>query len=236
MALVICRPRRSPSTRSSNTARRSNKRAPTRRLRKRSHGSRVRLPVTTQDHAFQLLGLAWARRHGESRVRRAFSRRGSGAMVDGASCPPWSRTPMPRAKRSSRSTAPGSMPVTDPVYQKGVEYLLRTQAADGSWHVSSRAIWLQPYFESGFPYGQDQFISTAGTAWASMALAAAAPSLAGGTSAFAEATADPEATHSDNSHHAVAVRMVRPDPRGALLAARVPGSSTARRSTAASRR
>jgi len=45
-----------------------------------------------------------------------------------------------------------------------------TQANDGSWHVKSRSIWLQPYLETGFPYGQDQFISTAGTAWASMAL------------------------------------------------------------------
>ena len=68
----------------------------------------------------------------------------------------------------------GKMTVTDPVYQKGVDYLLRTQAADGSWHVKSRSIWFQPYFESGFPYGQDQFISTAGTAWASMALTLAA--------------------------------------------------------------
>jgi hypothetical protein len=65
------------------------------------------------------------------------------------------------------------MPVADPVYQRGVDYLLRSQAADGSWHVKSRSIWLQPYFESGFPHGQDQFISAAGTAWASMALAAA---------------------------------------------------------------
>ena len=62
-----------------------------------------------------------------------------------------------------------------PVYQKGVDYLLRTQADDGTWRVKSRAIWLQPYFESGFPYGRDQFISTAGTAWAAMALAAAQP-------------------------------------------------------------
>ena len=49
---------------------------------------------------------------------------------------------------------------------------MKTQAADGTWHVVTRSIWLQPYFESGFPYGRDQFISTAGTAWASMALAA----------------------------------------------------------------
>ena len=70
--------------------------------------------------------------------------------------------------------AAGKMAVSSPVYQKGVDYLLRTQAPDGSWHVETRAIWLQPYFESGFPYGRDQFISVAGTAWAVMALAPAA--------------------------------------------------------------
>jgi len=69
----------------------------------------------------------------------------------------------------------GNMPPADPVYRKGIDYLLRTQASDGTWHVKTRSIWLQPYFESGFPYGRDQFISTAGTAWASMALSAATP-------------------------------------------------------------
>jgi hypothetical protein len=51
--------------------------------------------------------------------------------------------------------------------------LLRTQAATGRgmWR---RAIGLQPHFESGFPYGRDQFISAAGTAWAVMALTPAA--------------------------------------------------------------
>jgi hypothetical protein len=56
-------------------------------------------------------------------------------------------------------------------YAKGIKYLLRTQAEDGSWHVKSRSIWVQPYFESGFPYGHDQWISAAGTSWATMALA-----------------------------------------------------------------
>jgi len=36
--------------------------------------------------------------------------------------------------------------------------------------VKTRSIWLQPYFDSGFPYGQDQWISVAGTSWATMAL------------------------------------------------------------------
>ena len=37
----------------------------------------------------------------------------------------------------------------------------------------SRAPEFQPYFESGFPYGHDQWISASATAWATMALAQA---------------------------------------------------------------
>jgi len=33
---------------------------------------------------------------------------------------------------------------------------------------------IQPYFESGFPHGRDQFISAAATNWAATALALAA--------------------------------------------------------------
>ena len=68
----------------------------------------------------------------------------------------------------------GKMKITDDVYQRGVRYLLRTQALDGSWHVKTRSFPLQPYFESGFPYGPDQWISASGTSWASMALSLAA--------------------------------------------------------------
>jgi ankyrin repeat protein len=54
---------------------------------------------------------------------------------------------------------------------KGVEFLLGTQSADGSWHVVSRATKFQQYFESGFPYSHDQWISTMATGWAVNALA-----------------------------------------------------------------
>jgi len=57
------------------------------------------------------------------------------------------------------------------VYKKGVRFLLTTQSADGSWHVSSRATKFQIYFESGFPYGHDQWISTMATGWAANAIA-----------------------------------------------------------------
>jgi len=46
---------------------------------------------------------------------------------------------------------------------------------DGSWYVRSRAMGFQPDFDAGFPHGHDQFISSAGTNWASMALTMALP-------------------------------------------------------------
>lgn len=58
----------------------------------------------------------------------------------------------------------------NPVYQRGVAYLLRTQTEDGTWFVRTRAFGFQPYFETGFPHGVDQFISASATAWAVMAL------------------------------------------------------------------
>jgi ankyrin repeat protein len=68
----------------------------------------------------------------------------------------------------------GVLAASDPVYQRGVKYLLSTQWKDGSWYVRSRAPKFQPYFQSGFPYDHDQWISSAATSWAVMALAPAA--------------------------------------------------------------
>jgi ankyrin repeat protein len=61
----------------------------------------------------------------------------------------------------------------DDVYRKGVKFLLATQAPDGSWHVTSRATTFQIYFEGGFPYSHDQWISIMGTGWATAALSLA---------------------------------------------------------------
>jgi hypothetical protein len=55
-------------------------------------------------------------------------------------------------------------------YKRGVKYLLDTQWNDGSWYVRSRSPKFQPYFQSGFPYDHDQWISATATAWAAMAL------------------------------------------------------------------
>ena len=60
---------------------------------------------------------------------------------------------------------------TAAAYRKGVDYLLRTQLQDGTWFVRTRAFPVQRYFETGFPHGVSQFISTAATGWATIALA-----------------------------------------------------------------
>jgi len=69
------------------------------------------------------------------------------------------------ALRESGITAPA-----DQQYQRGVRYLVRSQMEDGSWLVKTRSPSFQPYFESDFPHGYDQFISAAASNWAVMAL------------------------------------------------------------------
>src|SRR5262252_1970798 len=65
----------------------------------------------------------------------------------------------------------GDVPTRDPVYQKGVQWLLRNQLDDGSWFVPTLAVPVQPHtFESGFPHGWNQFASEAGSSWATIAL------------------------------------------------------------------
>ncbi|MEZ5355743.1 MAG: ankyrin repeat domain-containing protein [Bryobacteraceae bacterium] len=128
-------------------------------------------PATTQDRAFQVMGLVWAKA-GKAAIARAAKALEAEQRPDGG----WSQLPHMGADAYATGEAlyalhlAGAAP-NDRVYKSGVAYLLRNQAPDGSWHVKTRSIWLQPYFESGFPYGHDQWISVAGTAWASMALA-----------------------------------------------------------------
>ena len=60
-------------------------------------------------------------------------------------------------------------------YQRGIEYLLKTQQADGSWLVVSRSKPIQTYFDNGDPHGKNQFISTPATCWALVVLAKSPP-------------------------------------------------------------
>jgi hypothetical protein len=64
----------------------------------------------------------------------------------------------------------GILKPSDAVYQRGVKFLLANQCEDGSWYVRSRAPKFQPYFQSGFPFDHDQWISAMATSWAVRAL------------------------------------------------------------------
>jgi hypothetical protein len=129
--------------------------------------ARGRQAVATQDQAFYLTGLAWSNAKPVSIAVAA-------KALDAAQRPDGGCSRLPTMGSDAYATgealyalsAAARMLATDPVYAKGVKYLLNTQVADGSWHVKSRSIWVQPYFENGFPYGHDQWISAAGTSWA----------------------------------------------------------------------
>lgn len=69
----------------------------------------------------------------------------------------------------------GEVSSDHPAVQRGIEYLLGSQLDDGSWRVETRADPIQKYFESGFPHGEDQFISIAASGWATLALLLGTP-------------------------------------------------------------
>jgi len=63
-------------------------------------------------------------------------------------------------------------------YQRGLRFLLKTQMPDGSWLVPTRRHPPTPglpYVETGFPHGESQFISCAGSNWAAVALLSVLP-------------------------------------------------------------
>lgn len=128
-------------------------------------------PDETQDRAFKLLGLVWsgapAQRIEKEKAALITLQRSNGG---------WGQMPTldPDAYATGQALyalhAAGMAP-TATTYRRGADYLLRTQLEDGTWFVRTRAFPIQPYFETGFPHGRSQFISTAATGWAAIALA-----------------------------------------------------------------
>ena len=69
----------------------------------------------------------------------------------------------------------GGVATADAAYRNGLRFLLARQLDDGSWHVPTRSTPIQTYYESGYPHGEDQFISIMAAGWATTALALALP-------------------------------------------------------------
>jgi hypothetical protein len=132
-------------------------------------------PHSTEDRVYRILGLSWAGAPSDV-LRAAGDNLAATQRSDGG----WSQVPTLESDAYATGEAlvalgKSGIPATDPRYRRGVDFLLRSQYADGAWHVPSRVLPLQPYFESGFPFGRDQFISAAATNWAVMALVSADP-------------------------------------------------------------
>jgi ankyrin repeat protein len=135
-------------------------------------------PVDTEERTYQLLGLKWSGgdRGTLDRLARDLARTqeadGGWSSLDGRESDAYSTAQVLVALHDA-----GGVPISDKNWQRGIEWLLKTQAADGSWHTATRlyppAPLSPPYFESGLPYGHDQFLSAQGGAWAVMALASA---------------------------------------------------------------
>ncbi len=132
-------------------------------------------PTTTEDSVARLLGIKWAGADSAT-VDRMAKRLLALEREDGG----WAQTPYLNSDAYATGTAlyalkESGVAGVDPAYRKGVDYLLSTQAEDGSWYVASRAPKFQPYFEGGFPYRHDEWISMWATGYAAIALSHAVP-------------------------------------------------------------
>jgi prenyltransferase/squalene oxidase-like repeat protein len=133
-------------------------------------------PGSNAEHAFRLLGLAWAGGD-KQQLTSDVDALLKAQSKDGG----WSQQPSLESDAYATGLSlwalrfGGNFATTHEAYQRGVDFLLRTQLADGSWHVKTRSFPFQPYFESGFPHGPDQWISATATGFSTVALIAALP-------------------------------------------------------------
>ena len=128
-------------------------------------------PAGTEDSAFKILGLIWGR-GSQSAIRKTAQELLAQQKPDGG----WGQVTALASDAYATGQAlvalleSSAIAASSPAYQRGIQYLLRSQLDDGSWYVRTRSIAIQPYFDSDFPHGPDQFISAAATNWAAMAL------------------------------------------------------------------
>jgi hypothetical protein len=133
-------------------------------------------PKDTEDRAFRLLAMKAASSPVEL-IRKAAddllaTRRDDGgwSQLDGGKSDAYATGSTLFALHTA-----GRVATDSPAYLGGLRFLIADQREDGTWFVKSRSKPFQPYFESGFPYGKDQFISMAATSWAVTALSLACP-------------------------------------------------------------
>ena len=142
------------------------------RVRQAAKWLNAQQPISTDDCNMQILGLVWA---GGGDVSQRAAKLIAMQRADGG----WGQTPwLPSDAYATGQTLQtlhmSGIPASHTAYRRGVDFLLRSQLPDGSWYVKSRSPKFQPFFQSGFPHNDNQWISSFATAWAVMGLAHAA--------------------------------------------------------------
>ncbi len=128
-------------------------------------------PETNEERVFQLLGLKWMDGDKDF-IQQQAKKLLATQREDGG----WSQLTTLESDSYATGQALYALYETrqiktgDPSFQKGISFLLKTQYEDGSWKVRSRSIPFVPFVHNGFPHEKNQFISAAGTNWATMAL------------------------------------------------------------------
>jgi hypothetical protein len=134
-------------------------------------------PDQQQEIAFQLLGMQWCGSSHDQKLRVAHK-----LIVMQRADGGWSQLTTLGSDAYATGQAlyalceSGMANPADEVYQRGLNYLLKTQEPTGAWFVQTRSYGIQPFFSSGFPpEDENQFISAAATNWADLALLEALP-------------------------------------------------------------
>lgn len=128
---------------------------------------------STEERAIQLLGLHWSG-SGRAEISKLARIVIKHQRPDGG----WAQ--LPTLESDAYATGEtlfalrtsGGIESNDPVYRRGMKFLLATQCEDGSWFVPTRAFPVQRAMDGIFSHGNDQWISSVATTWASMALMA----------------------------------------------------------------
>jgi N-acyl-D-amino-acid deacylase len=132
-------------------------------------------PHSAEDRAMRLMGLAWAKASSAdiaAAVRQVVRQQeSSGGWRQREELEPDAYA----TGISLYALAAAGAPATDQAYVRGIRFLLQSQYQDGSWLVKTRSYPTQPYYESGYPFGNNQWISVAGASWASLAIARTLP-------------------------------------------------------------
>src|SRR3989442_520393 len=119
-------------------------------------------PQNTDERVFQLFGLVWAGvKPDHEIIKKDVRELLSEQRADGG----WAQLQTLASDAYAtgqvlvalRQVDAHKMPSCATAYKRGIAFLLKTQLEDGSWYIRSRSVPLQPYFEGGFPHGNQQW-------------------------------------------------------------------------------